>query len=598
MNSNPPSIIIISPELVNDFKQHVIEDNWKWCFFGDDIALKEKLCSKLGYQKNISYAKEMQSISLAYKQSFLDWIASIGRMQAQSWWYGTNIAYKCPVSSNLFLNYCILLLIKKLIDQNARKVVFIIENPKLGKSIEKNIGAKNILVKIHTYKVLKKIKYLLFGNIYIFLKDLYANVREAMEIYNKNKHLPKKYRYEVLNSLKGKIDILFATWITPTQFNKNNDSFYDQYLGKLFEYYKKKKLDIKYINFGFINKYLMKQTLKSDEIIPIDIFLGYKDIFKALIVSSAIRWKSSIPRTHGLDLIDIFIDARKNERRNVFHHYLYYLVIKKLIRSGALNFKNIVYPFENQPLDKMLIKAIHDARLHPKIIGYQHGNMPYLLLNYFLGKNEKKEYPQPDYIFTCTGLYKRMLKKANYRSAIYNGGSISSRYKISINNLKNDRGPENKNYTDILALLPGSIVDAKEMLFFLKRQAGFNFLIKAHPILNEQMLKDTLQVIPGNFSFVNDPLESLYKKTDYVIYNSTLAGLESLLNGKIIIKYISERIDLDPLLTHDINIPTLTFNSTLDLNYLKNLKNSPIPKDLPLKEEIKYDLWDKIILTT
>src|SRR3990170_8568459 len=96
-----PNIVIIDPQNINHYKNHVLNNGWRWSFMGVNSRLRENIINILGKENRYCYAHELQNVSVEQKEIYLDWIAAVGRRQNNNFWWATNIAYKTPYASDI-----------------------------------------------------------------------------------------------------------------------------------------------------------------------------------------------------------------------------------------------------------------------------------------------------------------------------------------------------------------------------------------------------------------------------------------------------------------------------------------------------------------
>src|SRR4030067_1696462 len=115
------NIVVVTPEDLDFCEKLLSREGWNWSFLGVNPILRENLINQFGSSSRYCYSEEFQQIYIELKKDFLDWISEIGKNQSNSIWWATNIAYKSPFASDLFLNFCYLYLIKKWIGQGVKK---------------------------------------------------------------------------------------------------------------------------------------------------------------------------------------------------------------------------------------------------------------------------------------------------------------------------------------------------------------------------------------------------------------------------------------------------------------------------------------------
>jgi hypothetical protein len=243
------------------------------------------------------------------------------------------------------------------------------------------------------------------------------------------------------------IDILTCTWIEDRSFKGEDNHFHDPYLGNLSDYYSRMGLKVFSIAMPFLPIHLFKKAYSSKEIIPSSYFVKLPDILKLLFKTLFFRWRKDIPISSGLDLTPLINYEMLIEKGNFCYVLLHYLIWLKLFKDPEISCLALIYPFENQPWDKMMILAKRQTKNKCKAIGYQHTTIPHLDLKYFLGKNNSDVCAQPDIIVSNGQYWEAVLKNAGFICPIKNGGSLrftqnmkADKEKSHCNSIRKDKG--------------------------------------------------------------------------------------------------------------------------------------------------------------
>lgn len=563
---------------VNDeFKipEKLTDDIQNWTYFGSNSHIKQKIISKLSQKNRIYYSSEFNDIALNYKQHYLDWIAELAKNQNQKIWWATILSYKNPMASDHFQNFCYLLLLKKWLGNEKNNIYIFIDDIYLLKAILDNFSRQVLIKNKLKYRFRKIFQALNHYRSLIYL--LYDNAKK-IRLY---KSIMKK-EIKVKNIQNKKIDILIRSWLVDLSFS--NNQFEDVYLKKLYPYLKSR--DKSYLTMDFCHKILLKQNdpidiLKKQNIIFPLFLLSIKDLFISFYQSLTFRCKKSNKKIDTINLNFLLDEQNNNRKLELFDYLVYYQLCKKLIKSKFIEFDTLITVFENQPYDLMLIKAIKELNYPCKIIAYQHTTIPPLFLNFFLGKDEHKLKPQPDYIL-CNGEYwLEILENAGYSCHIQNGGSL--RY---------DKIEETNKTTDsIIVLLSYDLSQSLDLLNYMNNSnLDYSFHIKPHPTTDENLYRKLIPNLGSNFTFISGNLNILLKEYKWVIHVGTSANVEALLSGSNVIKYLPEKIDLDPLLDSQYKQIIISEDKEFLLN---NVQNENI--HLLNFEKLNETSWDQII---
>jgi hypothetical protein len=554
--------IITDAACFKEYKSLLSSGEWKWVFMGTDPFLKDSIQKDLSYEYNYSFAEELQKICCEKKQLFLDSLAEYFHYQKTPFVHATNAAYKNPLTSDLFLDFCFFSLISKWVIEKKEKMIIFVENPLLVKTCLLALDDQNCEVRFRKrYLFMNKTKSLFSSYLRLIHKFLLSLI---LWIYNR---VFCNHHYTRMDIKLRQAQMLLFTWVEDRSFQK--DEFVDPYIGKLKEYYNEMGLTSLFLTLPLLPFNLLKKSYQSREVFPSINLLSFRDLFSVFTSTLSFKWKK-IQGTHSFSIFEpLFASEKKWDRQDMFLALLHYKACVRLFSLQDLHFKHVIYPFENQPWDKMMILAIKRSEKKCTTIGYQHTTIPSLMLNYFLGKYETETQPQPDVIVSNGVHWRQVLEASGFSSQIRNGGSL--RY-VSVcgSNLRNESFTQYSEVKEknILVLLSYSILYSIDLIFFLlcNNDKGKNFLIKPHPNFPESIIRKYFPQLPGNFTFIQSTMSECTSMVSFAIHTGTTAAVECMMAGIKVIKYLPERIDLDPLLELGFSQYVVTDKDDLDFN--------------------------------
>ena len=586
---NNYQLVIIDSTKIGVCENLIKKKKWQWSFMGVDPCLREKIVSQFGAESRYCYAEELQYICIDQKNPFLDWIANIGKKQDKALWWATSIAYKSPYTSDLFLDYCYLILIQKWIEQNVERRVIVIENPGLLKACLANFDSKFVNIKESTnYFVTSWIKHnvISYGRLSFFLL-------RAISMWIVNKVYTLKYNKQIANILKSKIDVLVCTWIENRSFKGKNNNFSDPYLGVLNDYYKKIGLKVTTITLPIFPVKLLKKAYKCGEIIPSICFTRLSDISRSFFKALFLKYDKQIPNSNGLDLTSIFKYEVVSEKGGICYAILHYQTCLKLFRINPGPLFALLYPFENQPWDKMMALAKKATKTNWKMIGCHNIGVPYFYMNFFLGHGENVLCPQPDIIASNGSYWEKVLRDAGFSCEIKNGGSLRFGAGSETVSLKTT-SPKSIRDDHILVLLSTSLKYSLDLMFYLLRTPVGDKIcyIKPHPDTPVEIILKYTGELPANFRFVGGTMDEWMDKVGWAVHVGTNAAIECMMNGIKVFKYLPERIDVDPLLGLGFEQNTITDKDTLNFD---NKKIGKVPSSQLIAEPFNEEMWNSIL---
>ena len=233
-----------------------------------------------------------------------------------------------------------------------------------------------------------------------------------------------------------------------------------------------------------------------------------------------------------------------------FYQYIHYWCVKKL--SQKINIQTFLLTYENNPWERMSVRAIRKFSPNTRIIAYQHNVIPHASANLFISQTELKTVPLPDLILT-TGLRpKQILEK--YGS--YPDGLIQPACALRLEHLlKNGRRPRRRYRPNILVTLEGIYEVYKLVNYVIKEIADrlpYQIRIRPHPVLSMNKIKSELiRDIDSIRNFHVSQQASLQEDIEWsavVVYWGSTVSMEALMMGKPLIHFNNQSIlNYDPL---------------------------------------------------
>ncbi len=224
-----------------------------------------------------------------------------------------------------------------------------------------------------------------------------------------------------------------------------------------------------------------------------------------------------------------------------------------LLESGlnalfaAVRFEACVYPWENQPQERMLVLAARRAGV--RTVGCQHTTVPGLMLHLFPGRGEAEQAPLPDRLLACGPYPLEKLRAEGMPSEkLLLGGS--RRYAAASTPGRATTG------TDVLALLPLDPATTQTMLTAMARasRAGAaRIVVKAHPAMAL-----TREDLGFDAELADGPLQPVLGRCGPVVFTGTTSGVEAWLAGHPVLRFRAEaQLDVDPCdMLSDEELPT------------------------------------------
>ncbi len=395
---------------------------FEWLYLGQNVRQREKISQTLGKGNRYSMGRRLQDVAHQQKAPFLDFIADLGTHQKnpRNWW-ASNIAYKSPLASDLFLFWCYTTIFEKLCSEKTEgendKLLILIEDRWLYRHLWSLYGNGNCGIRFQSHKsifseMLKALVRGVGGRGYFLIKSTY-------KVWQTRRIAPKS---KTTNTGGNGGKFFTYSWIQDRSF-QSDGKFEDAYFGRLADILSESGFGVTRITPPFLSVKLKRQCSPHDFIF-LDQYIGYGDIFKSLFTFLYISCNGNQKWFRTLLVRQMLCEISS------FPTYiLYYSAFKNWLKETTGEDITIIYPFENQPWEKMLCLAVSEVTPKTKLIGYQHSTIPLLLLNYFLGANEASIMPLPKAIVT-TGEYSlNLFRQSGYDEVeFFNGGTLRFEY--------------------------------------------------------------------------------------------------------------------------------------------------------------------------
>ena len=387
-----------------------------------------------------------------------------------------------------------------------------------------------------------------------FLRALWARI--SLKKYAKVRLSPPKEFYVI------------KTFSFPSSWD-NKENYTDPFFGQLPSILSKDKnvLLLSYHWQGFqefIKRIPKQETLTM---FPVEYFLKGSDIFRALM--RILTFQLEVPRElyfSGVDVSDIlrFELARTLNGVQIFQ-LLHYDTVRNMLKE--MRIETFLLTFENNPWERMCIRACRDHSPMTQVLGCQHTVVPEAALNMFVYPTENTLVPLPDRVLTTGEIPKNIiLRYSDYGQVpVVSACALRYEYLFSIK-----PKPRLKSQGHILLVLDG-VEQTQQMLQFVLGQLGsqrpYRLRIRCHPALPWSLLtrKFHIDISPyDNVEISEGALSEDLEWSDMIIYWQSTVVLEAINWGKPAINYKpSDILSYDPLFQSDFLKWTVTQQGSL-----------------------------------
>ncbi len=364
---------------------------------------------------------------------------------------------------------------------------------------------------------------------------------------------------------KNKPIYLIKSFVYPGSFSKDG-LFHDSFFGKLSEFLERSigdKVDIFTVAVGAENRnkcYQRMKSLKGQQIVPLEAFLRYSDVFKALL---HIWWRcitKPFRTVNKLSFLGNEISGLVKEClssggwRIKLYQYLHLFAAERTVRTYRLY--ACALTFEGNPWERMFVEGLRRHFPEAPIFGYQHAVVPQAAAGVFISPREKKYSPLPSIVLTTGEVPSGIMRHYGMLSDDCIRPACALRYDYLYNI---DYREKKKGRFLVLVALEG-VLEVLPLLEYVFDQApkcsNAFFRIRAHPVmpLPEVLSRLGRRIDPeGNIETSSGgTVVSDVEKSSAILYWGTTVALEALMMGKPLIHF-----DRGDLLSYD---PLFEFN--------------------------------------
>ena len=275
--------------------------------------------------------------------------------------------------------------------------------------------------------------------------------------------------------------------------------------------------------------------------------------FQSLAASNRVDRYRPLPRLNGADFSDMIHAALLEDiaKRGYFKHVLVHRAIRRLVkrRPGL----QVIYPYENKSLEKMLLLAIREFSSGSRTVGYQHTSVTNRHTTLLFARGEADRSPLPDRIVTAGAITMNWLEEnGNYPPGLIAAGVA---LRQAFPKIQSGRFPAEGSRTRLLFALSSSYFELERVATWIieihRASPEWKLAIRTHPEFPASLLPVAVQrelsACAANMSAT--PLAENLEWSDIVAYSSSTVALEALLIGRPVVHLdLDEFLDTDPTL--------------------------------------------------
>jgi hypothetical protein len=509
-----------------------------WLYLGKDVRKREAAARLLGDKDLVPLGDRLHVVAERLRQPFLDFVAAVGMRQPdQVGWWASSCSWKLCTGSDLFLLICYDRLAAEFIQEwvgGSRTLILVIEDPWLFCHLKDTCG-KSSDVRFQGRPLLWVIC------IEATLRGLAARAFWAMRLAWS---LLKQSWFGWRGRQSAAAGPVISIYSHPqARSMSGREGWIDPYLGDLDRILEQSGYSVQRFSFPPILEkeawFERELAQRSRYFHPLILFLTAAGFLRALVQS----WPRTVlpqnPEIGKRSVSRLLARERWVERRGAarFIYRVFFECAKEFFAREPV--QAVIYPYENHPLEKMLVLAARDSGV--ATIGYQHGGgVPPFMLSYFYGQGEAKWAPLPDAIMTSDSYAHKALAEGGTPTERLRMGGNLRRPEISSGHAmcSHDPGAGNR----VLVALPIDSTLSAHLLQALKKAfpdgglaEGIEFVVKPHPLtrLDERSLDWPAAMAAGT-------LEESLGRSAVMIYSWSYVGLTALAMGRRVVRYKPE----------------------------------------------------------
>jgi len=497
----------------------------EWLYIGSHNGLS-MASGVLQISKRLFIGRDIESIVEAVRENFVDYIGKVSQLQKDRvLWYSSRVASKSMSQTSIFHQYVYQKLLEGIAQDETRDLLVVTDDSEFMHNVEM-IAPENVRM--------------LSRKIFIGQRmiEMVRGVRVVL------RHLSVWIFWRSLrNKRVGMFDVFIHTWIDERAF-KALPEFNDSYFGNLEQVLRSSGRKVARLgHIGYSITKINRLNRHFSNIIYPNSYLLLRDFFKAVFTRFKVDFADSLLGVDDVKVLDVLLaeEVKKENRSKKFLDYLLlYYSYKNLCRM--INKKaSFIYPFENQPWEKMFNLAYEKFNR----IAYQHSTIPFNYLDYRVSRHENV-IPLPRVILTTGKVWSSFLEKYYHNSTVSDAGAIRYRYLFGPPSSKAQRN-ENTHKTIVVTLpIKPTIAMAlqRHLLDALSETDLSEYIIRIKPHLylpRSAQLRDDFERYE-NCRFTDAGMDKLLSECDLLITTGSAVAYESVISGVKTLYFIPEEI--------------------------------------------------------
>lgn len=504
----------------------------RWVYLGTDLGQRARWAATLGVETALQLGDRLHVVMERLRQPFLDFIATLGAAQpdVEGWW-ASALSWKVCGASDLFLLASYAHVVDVLRSESSGSLLLIVvEDPWLYRQLQSTHASTPGVVfagGVRLWPARVRAATLGAAKRAVWAGRLLRS--RVVQRWHSGRHEPPPgadvaiYSFPLDRYFRGAADCM------------------DPFLGEIDRILERAGYTIERFSppdaVGFEKAVGARRRFFSPLVLELRL--------RMLVVALFRCWRPCWPKSSAIEGVPVDWLLRREWWRDLAGARFFLTAVFLQCMRGFLNrraIRLIVYPYENQPWEKMIVLAARERGA--KVLGYQHGGgMPHLMLSYFHGAGEADAEPLPDLILTSGRHAHRVLADGGTPpSRLVLGGSWrfpalaedASRVELDAH--------DEDFFSRILVALPLTTVLFEHLLAAIVyafpdggRAEGLQLVFKPHPGLPLR-----LERLPFRAEIVAGTFREAMARCATVLYTASSVGMEALIAGRRVLRYRSD----------------------------------------------------------
>ncbi|MGE5832522.1 MAG: hypothetical protein ACM3X8_06340 [Methanomicrobiales archaeon] len=510
---------------------------YSWAYLGKSVIRARNIQKHLGSRfTRLPIGDLLQEAARSARKDYIEYTGSLSSSTGSPIWFLSSVSERNPFITTLLLYYSYIEAGRRLAGGSGGGDLVIIgeSDAVLDTLAEVLAGSGNSrpreMIRLsaggrttHLGKILTKV-----------IRKSWFIARFSFRILCARLLRARKGRFHSRSSQAGK-HVVLHSWTDARSF-RDGEGFTNPYFGETGQ-----GLERRYPSFLYLSDVLptywypraVLRLLKDRRNVhTLEEFLSVQDLFSA--VSTSVRHypqPSDIPLFRDVDVSRIVMDEIEGDRSDtrLEQAWVYSRAAGRLCREFDVGL--FLYGFEHHTWEKMVCRAIREARPGAIVAGYAIAFINPMYTCFSLSAYEQRGEPLPDIIFTSGEQGRSMLTRSGFREDMIRvGGAI--RYPEFLTGKTRRKSPRGNS---IMLVLTGELNSSLELVYkaldAFSSLPGVRIVIKCHPTVPFSLLHRSLPSLPDSFSVTDTPIGELLEDSDLVLYTESTVCVEAVAAG-------------------------------------------------------------------